>query len=95
MERLHLARMTATEIQKLQRATPFHPYRIHIAGGRTVRVPHPDFLAISPTGRTATAYWENGEIEIMDIFLISDLAVEEPASPEPPASNGEGTAARG
>jgi hypothetical protein len=95
MERFHLARMTATEIQKLQRATPFYPYRIHLADGRTVRVPQPDFLAISPTGRMASAFSEDGEFHIMDIFLITDLTAEEPASPEPPASNGEGTAARG
>ena len=71
--------MTATEFHKLQRANPFAPYRIRLADGKTIRVPHPDFVAISPTGRMATAYSPDGEMHILDIFLVTDLAVEPPA----------------
>ena len=68
--------MTATEFHKLQRANPFAPYRIRLADGKTIHVPHPDFVAISPTGRMATAYSAEGEMHIIDIFLVTDLAIE-------------------
>ena len=71
--------MTATEFQKLQRADPFSPYRIRLADGKTIRVPHPDFVAISPTGRMVTAYSADGEMHIIDIFLVTSLAIEPPA----------------
>ena len=68
--------MIATELHKLQQANPFTPYRIRLADGKTIRVQHPDFVAISPTGRMATAYSADGEMHIIDIFLVTDLAVE-------------------
>lgn len=73
--------MTATEFHKLQRANPFLPYRIRLADGETIRVPHPDFVAISPSGRMAMAYSPDGEMHIIDIFLVTSLAVEPPARP--------------
>ena len=67
--------MTATEFHKLQRANPFSPYTIHLADGRAIPVPHPDFVAISPTGRMVTAYTADGDFHIVDIFLVTDLTV--------------------
>ncbi len=32
---------------------PFQPFTIHVADGRALHVPHPDFIAIMGNGRTA------------------------------------------
>ena len=70
--------MTATEFHKRQRADPFLPYRIRLTDGKTIRVPHPDFVSISPSGRMATAYSPDGELHIIDILLVTDLVIEPP-----------------
>jgi hypothetical protein len=37
-------------IRKFHRAVPFVPYEIHTVSGETYRVPHPDFIIVSPRG---------------------------------------------
>ncbi|HEY4271310.1 MAG TPA: hypothetical protein VGM65_04850 [Candidatus Udaeobacter sp.] len=37
-------------IREFNHAVPFVPYEIHMAGGETYEVPHPDFISISPRG---------------------------------------------
>jgi hypothetical protein len=37
-------------IREFNHAVPFVPYEVHMAGGETYEVPHPDFISISPRG---------------------------------------------
>jgi hypothetical protein len=39
-----------TSIREFNRTVPFVPYEIHTAGGERFKVPHPDFISISPRG---------------------------------------------
>ena len=42
--------MLIDAIRELNHASPFVPYEIRTNGGKRLRVPHPDFIMISPRG---------------------------------------------
>ena len=42
--------MVIQSIREFNRAVPFVPYQIRMAGGEIYTVPHPDFVSVSPTG---------------------------------------------
>lgn len=42
--------MVITSIREFNRAVPFTPYEIQTVSGERYRVPHPDFISISPQG---------------------------------------------
>ena len=42
--------MVLDSIRAFNDATPFQPYIIRMTSGETHRVPHPDFVSISPKG---------------------------------------------
>lgn len=65
--------MTIEQLLSFQNATPFHPYRIHLADGRSLEVRHRDFLARSPGGRTAIVYKPNDMFEVIDWLLVTSL----------------------
>jgi len=39
--------MTAQDVRAFLRAQPFTPFRLYIADGRTLGIPHPDFALIA------------------------------------------------
>ena len=57
-------------------AVPFKPFKIHLPGSKKIRVPHPDFITVSPSGRTAIVFGPKDETYDVDIFLITALEVE-------------------
>jgi hypothetical protein len=42
--------MVIESIREFNRAVPFEPYEIRMAGGERYVVPHPDFISVSPRG---------------------------------------------
>jgi hypothetical protein len=42
--------MLIETIREFNRAVPFRPYEIRTNGGERLRVPHPDFIFVSPKG---------------------------------------------
>jgi hypothetical protein len=42
-------------------------------------VPHPDFLFVSPSGRTAIVYQEDDNFSILDLLLLTEIEMD-PAS---------------
>jgi len=42
--------MVIESIREFNRTVPFVPYEVHMNGGETYKVPHPDFISISPRG---------------------------------------------
>ncbi len=65
--------VTLEQLLAKQRAQPFRPYRIHLAAGRHVDVAHPEFLARSPSGRTATVYTSEEGSQVIDLLLVTSL----------------------
>jgi hypothetical protein len=66
--------MRADDIRKLHDAVPFRPFSLVLADGRAFRVPHPDFLSVSPKGTALSLWAEDGSIgSYLDITLIAEV----------------------
>jgi hypothetical protein len=66
--------MTIEQFQEAWHQRPFRPFTSHMADGRTLEVPHPDFVARSQTGRTAIVFHPQGEKwSVVDLLLMSEL----------------------
>ncbi|MEO6785647.1 MAG: hypothetical protein ABI318_05890 [Chthoniobacteraceae bacterium] len=68
--------MTATRLREFLHAVPFKPFKIHLPSGEKIRVPHPDFVSVSPSGRIANVFGPKDETYSLDIFLITALEAE-------------------
>ncbi len=67
--------MTIERLRAVQQAKPFRAFRLNLADGRSLRVPHPEFLAIHPTGRTVIVFQPKDEFEIVDLLLVTSIQV--------------------
>ena len=65
--------MTGGEIRKLFEATPFLPFRVHMTNGKSVDVPHPDFMHLSPTGRRLIVDRPDDTFHIIDVLTVTSL----------------------
>jgi len=72
--------MTIQQLRAAQKTAPFRPFTVHMADGRDFHVPHPDFLSMSPTGRTVIIYQENDEFSILDLPLMTEIQTVPSAS---------------
>ena len=71
--------MTIEQIRKVYEAQPFRPFVLHLADGRNVPVGHREFLALSPSGRTAIVYQPDESFNVVDLLLVTDLEFGPPA----------------
>ena len=65
--------MTVEQMREMSNAWPFHPFRIHLADGRSLDVDHPEFLMFSRSGRTIVVSKTNDTFEIIDLLLVTSL----------------------
>ncbi len=65
--------MTIQQLRAAHKAMPFRPFTVHMADGRQFSVPHPDFLSMSPSGRTIIIYEDNEDFSILDLSLMTDI----------------------
>ena len=65
--------MTKEQIRSLYNAVPFEAFRVHMANGRSVDVPHSDFMPLSPTGRRLIVDKPNDSFEVIDILLVTSV----------------------
>ena len=74
--------MNAAELRQLLRATPFRPFTVYLASNQAFFVPHTDFAALSPNGRTLIIFRKEDDAhDILDVPLIARLEVREAAAP--------------
>lgn len=71
--------MTAEQLRAMREANPFRPFTIHLADGRSVTVPHRDFVSQSPGGRTIIVYGADEAVSVLDLLLVTELEVQAPA----------------
>jgi hypothetical protein len=64
------------EIRKLYNAAPFKPFEIVLTNGQHVPVEHPEFMALSPTGRTIVVFEPDGHLTIDVPLIIATKAFE-------------------
>jgi hypothetical protein len=78
--------MNMAELRKAVHARPFKPFTLYMADGRKLGVTHPDFIAMSSTGRTATVYaaGERGADQI-DMLLVTRISFRTPSLKRRPA----------
>jgi hypothetical protein len=69
--------MEASVIREAAHAQPFQPFRLRLADGREVLIPHPDFIAVSPNGRRVIVFHSDESMSILEPLLI--VSVEVPA----------------
>jgi hypothetical protein len=65
--------VTIEQLRRTHRATPFQPFTIGMADGRQFHIPHPDFLSMSPAGRTAVIFHPDDSASIVDLLLMAEL----------------------
>lgn len=70
--------MRAEEIRKAQKAEPFKPYALRMADGREYKVPHPEFLVMTPDGRTVIVVSPDNSVTILDGMLITAMHFDKP-----------------
>ena len=58
------------EIRDLVRRAPFSPFVVHLADGRTLAVPHPDFIWLPKPGVFFYFHDERGASELINPLLI-------------------------
>jgi hypothetical protein len=77
--------MMKQKIRDLLAASPFIPFLIHTADGKSLRVAHPDFILAASDAPHVIVEETNGRAHTVNIMLITSLE-EEPASPSQKAS---------
>jgi hypothetical protein len=65
--------VTATELKRFWHRSPFTPFDVIVPGRSKLRVPHPDFLSISPNGRIAHIWTKGDDYAAVDVFLITAI----------------------
>ena len=68
--------MTIEQLRATREAQPFRPFTLYLAGGRSYRVPHRDYLSMSPSGRTVIIYQNDESFSILDLLLVTEIVVE-------------------
>jgi hypothetical protein len=68
--------MTPDALKNLVYAAPFRAFTLHTVDGRSVPVPHPDFISISPTGRAAVVPTDGEKFEIIQVSQIAEATIE-------------------
>ena len=68
--------MAPDRIRDLIHAVPFKPFVVELGSGKRVPVKHPDYVALSPAGRTLVVHDDEERMEIIDVFLITSATVE-------------------
>jgi len=75
--------MLKEQIRELLRAVPFVPFVIHMAGGKSVPVVHPDFILAASDAPHVIVEEPNGRNHTLNVMLITSL---KKASPQETAS---------
>jgi hypothetical protein len=68
--------MTAEQLRALREVHPFRPFTIDLAGGRSLKIPHRDFISQSPGGRTVIVYHSDESFSIVDLLLVTELETQ-------------------
>lgn len=65
--------MTIEKLREIIHTQPFQAFIIRTADGRSVPVPHPDFISISPPNRMIHVFHKDGRSEFIDALLVTSV----------------------
>jgi hypothetical protein len=66
--------MTTDQVKEAYRARPFRPFRLHLADGDTIPVKSPEFMWMTPGGRTVFVSQGGDAAEIIDLLLVTKIS---------------------
>lgn len=72
--------MTRERLLEAHRSAPFRPFTLHLADGRSFHVPHPEFLSVSPNGRTVVVHGLPDSMSILDLLLVTEIEMDPSSS---------------
>ena len=75
--------MIPDQLREAIRHQPFRPFLITVEDGGRLLVEHPEFIAISPSGRELTFYAADNTQHWLDSRLIRELVMLPPAEVQP------------
>lgn len=67
--------MTSEQLKATLKQQPFQPFTIRMVDGRTFTVAHPEWVMVSPTGRTAILFKPDDSYSVVDLMLMNELEV--------------------
>lgn len=76
--------MKLTDVRSFRDATPFTPFTIRLTDGREYRVPHRDFIFISPTGRHALMYNPDDSFTSLHLIMVTEIRTDPTPGPSQP-----------
>ncbi len=50
-----------------------HPFTLHLADGRKIRVPHGDHISVQPEGRVLLLWKPDGDVEFINLTMVTSL----------------------
>jgi hypothetical protein len=65
--------MTSDQVKELYRAKPFKPFTLHLADGDTIPVKSPEFMWMTPGGRTIFVSQGGDSAAIIDLLLVTKI----------------------
>lgn len=65
--------MTAEQLLRFKDAAPFQPFEMLLADGRSLAVPHPDFISVSETDELVHLFGLSEGLETVDLMLVVSL----------------------
>ena len=68
--------MLPDRIRELIHTVPFQPFVVELGSGNCVPVKHPDYVLLSPGGRTLIVHNDEQRMEMIDAFLVASVSVE-------------------
>ena len=67
--------VTIKELMKAYRAEPFQPFSLRLSDGGILPVPHSEFMAYAPEGRTCVVYATDGDYSIVDLRHVTAIEI--------------------
>ena len=68
--------MTTEAIKTAVQSRPFRPFIVSLANGLQIQIQRQEHVAVHPDGKTFVVFEPAGGYRIVDIPLVTDLAVD-------------------
>ena len=67
--------MTSAQLKATLRQQPFRPFTVRMVDARSFTVSHPEWVFVSPTGRTAMLFEPDDSYSVVGLMLMNELEV--------------------
>jgi hypothetical protein len=68
--------VTVEKLRELYNTRPFQRFVIHIADGREIPVPHPEWMLFVPGTRLVHVAQRDSTVNIIDVMLVTDVELK-------------------